>query len=372
MSADTVGGVWSYALELAAGLGARGDSVLLAAMGGRMSRTQREEAAAVPGLVVADSAFRLEWMENPWRDLERAESWLLALARDFQPDLVHLNHYAHGALPWDVPTVVVAHSCVYSWYRAVRRRLPEARWRRYRQAVRRGLRSADMVVAPTLAMLAEAERYYGPFRRARVIYNGRRSQGFAPARKERLILCAGRLWDEAKNVSALARIAPRLPWKVALAGDLRGPDGRVGGLSAVDPPGGETALPGVELLGRLPAQGMAQALARAGIYCLPARYEPFGLSVLEAALSGCALVLGEIDSLQELWDGAALFVRPDDSEGLAEALGRLARDPELRQAYAERARDRAADYGAASMTDGYRALYGQLLEEAAHPVRLSL
>ena len=37
--------------------------------------------------------------------------------------------------------------------------------------------------------------------------------------------------------------------------------------------------------------------ARAGIYALPAVYEPFGLSVLEAALSGCALVLGDIPSL---------------------------------------------------------------------------
>ncbi len=44
---------------------------------------------------------------------------------------------------------------------------------------------------------------------------------------------------------------------------------------------------------------MADADGGRGDLRLPARYEPFGLSVLEAALSGCALVLGDIPSLRE-------------------------------------------------------------------------
>ncbi|MEB3829625.1 glycosyltransferase [Phormidium sp. CCY1219] len=51
--------------------------------------------------------------------------------------------------------------------------------------------------------------------------------------------------------------------------------------------------------------------ARAAIYAFPARYEPFGLSVLEAALSGCALVLGDIPRLREMWGDAAVFANPD-------------------------------------------------------------
>ena len=39
-----------------------------------------------------------------------------------------------------------------------------------------------------------------------------------------------------------------------------------------------------------------------------ALYEPFGLAVLEAAQAGCALVLSDIPTFRELWDGAALFV----------------------------------------------------------------
>src|SRR5690606_30672560 len=173
MSADTVGGVWNYTLELARGLIEAGDEVVVAAMGGRLSADQRQAVAAIPGLTVHDSALRLEWMASPWTDLERAAGWLLALADTVEPDVVHLNHYAHGALDWPAPSLVVAHSCVYSWHQAVRGCLPESRWNRYREVVRRGLRGADLVAAPTMAMLVDAARYYGPFRSARVIHNGR-------------------------------------------------------------------------------------------------------------------------------------------------------------------------------------------------------
>ena len=74
------------------------------------------------------------------------------------------------------------------------------------------------------------------------------------------------------------------------------------------------------LLGRLDERRWPSGWPRAAIYALPARYEPFGLSALEAALSGCALVLGDIPSLREVWGDAAVFVPPDDAGGLRDAL----------------------------------------------------
>ena len=99
---------------------------------------------------------------------------------------------------------------------------------------------------------------------------------------------------------------------------------------------------------------------RAGIYALPARYEPFGLSVLEAALSGCALVLGDIPSLRELWHGAATFVDPDDAVSLARALTKLIEDEAHRELMALLALDRAQRYSVDAMTDAYFAVYRQL------------
>ncbi|HET9225405.1 MAG TPA: glycosyltransferase family 1 protein, partial [Thermoanaerobaculia bacterium] len=52
MTADTVGGVWNYALELARGLADQGIEVALASMGNPLDELQREMACRVPRLKV--------------------------------------------------------------------------------------------------------------------------------------------------------------------------------------------------------------------------------------------------------------------------------------------------------------------------------
>ncbi|HET7371539.1 MAG TPA: glycosyltransferase family 4 protein, partial [Gammaproteobacteria bacterium] len=191
MTADTVGGVWHYALELARGLSDKGISVALATLGERPTPAQERHAATIPGLTLCPGQYPLEWMANPWDELERAGDWLLKLAADVQPDIVHLNHYCHGGLPWPAPVMVVAHSCVYSWFDAVHGAPPNGDWQTYHDAVGRGLDGADMVVAPSAAMLSAVEKFYGTLRHTRVVANGRRSAEFRPRNKRARILAAG-------------------------------------------------------------------------------------------------------------------------------------------------------------------------------------
>ncbi len=354
MTADTVGGVWTYCLELAGALGARGVEVVLAAAGGEPDPAQRRAAAEVPGLTLhASTAARLEWMEAPWRDVDRTGEWLLDLAADVRPDVVHLNDYSHGALDWPAPVLMVGHSCVCSWFEAVRGHPPPVEWDEYRRRVRRGLRGADLVVAPTLAMLEALARHHGPLPRSRVIMNGARADRFAPEQERPIVLSAGRLWDEAKNVAALVGVAAALPWPVVVAGS-----------PALDGRGAPVPLAGVRALGPLPREALAGWLARAAIYALPARYEPFGLSALEAGLSGCALVLGDIPSLREVWGDAAEFVAPDDPAALEAALRRLIRDGDARRALARAARARALTLSAERCADAYLAAYAELTGRA--------
>ncbi|HET6632155.1 MAG TPA: glycosyltransferase family 4 protein [Rhodanobacteraceae bacterium] len=354
MTADTVGGVWTYAIELARGLAARQVRVLLVTLGEPPHAGQRAQAAAVPGLEMRHGAFPLEWMDGALESQPAAGQWLLKLATQWQPDVVHLNHYGHGHLPWPAPAVVVAHSCVCSWHEHVRGAPAGSEWNAYRALVGRGLRAAPLVIAPTAAMLADVARLYGPLRDGRVIHNGRRPDEFEPAPKEDAVLCAGRLWDEAKNVRTLATVAGDLPWPVRVAGEIWHPQG------------GRVHLRHIVPLGRLTPKAMAQAYAKAAIYTLPARYEPFGLTVLEAALSGCALVLGDIPSLRELWRGAAVFVPPNDPARLHAALAQLMREPLLRKAWAKRAAKRAQRYSAQRMVDHYLDVYATSTREEVH------
>lgn len=352
MTADAVGGVWSYALELARALAPGGVEVVLATMGPLPSGAQREETARHRNVRLETSEYRLEWMDDPWTDVERAGEWLLALERRERPDLVHLNGYMHAALPWQAPVCVVAHSCSCSWWRAVKHEAAPESWNRYRGAVREGLNAATIVIAPTRAMLDALTAEYGRVFNARVIYNARRASHFPALEKERLVLSAGRMWDEAKNVSALERVAPQIEWPVYVAGETSMP-----GLGFVEP----TACCS---LGALDPCALARWMGRASIYALPARYEPFGLSALEAALAGCALVLGNIPSLRELWRDSALFVDPDDHEHLAHTLQRLIADPELRRTVARRCRTRAFAFDAGTMASRYMHAYESAMSAA--------
>src|SRR4051812_30788746 len=107
---------------------------------------------------------------------------------------------------------------------------------------------------------------------------------------------------------------------------------------------------------------MARWFGAASIYCLPARYEPFGLSALEAALAGCALVLGDIPSLREVWGEAAVFVSPEHPDELAEALKALMARPQRLAEFAAKARRAASRYTPDRMASEYVAAYRQVLQ----------
>lgn len=354
MTADAVGGVWHYALELARGLAGSDVEVVLAVLGDRPSPEQELAAAAIEGVALAHGAFALEWMPGAERELIAASSWLIGLEEAFAPDLIHLNGFAHATLSWQAPVLVVAHSCVLSWWRAVHDEEAPADWADYRRRTRAGLRAADLVVAPTRAFLEQVQALYGPLPRALCIPNGCAAPEPTLAAKEPLIFAAGRIWDKGKNLQALAALAPRLAWPLAIAGAGAPPHG-----SGADAP----------WLGPLPPAAMRQWYDRAAVFVSPARYEPFGLAALEAALAGCALVLGDLRTLRELWEGAALFVPPGDADQLVSALNALADDPELLSMLGDLARSRAQGYSAARMTAGYLDAYAGLL---AAPRRIAV
>ncbi len=349
MTVDSFGGVWTYAMELSRALGGYGTKVVLAAMGAPLTPHQERETRNAANLTLFCSTFKLEWMRDPWEDVRRAGEWLLRIEREFQPDIVHLNGYVHGALPWHAPVLTVAHSCVYSWWTAVRGApVPEC-WDRYRNEVSRGVQAAGLVVAPSSAMMDSIEYYYGPVRCARVIPNGIGVHVYAPAPKEPFILSAGRLWDEAKNIGAMGKVAPHLPWPVYVAGDDRHPEG------------GSARIEGVRCLGRLAPSDLARWYARASIYALPARYEPFGLTPVEAGLSGCALVLGDIASLREIWGDAAVFVPPEDERATGDAIKELIFDDGYRKTMADLALQRSRQFSLERMADEYLDAYNRML-----------
>ena len=87
---------------------------------------------------------------------------------------------------------------------------------------------------------------------------------------------------------------------------------------------------------------LAQAYVDADVFALLSRHEPWGVVVNEAAASGLPLVLSDrVGAAHDLLrDGENGFLVPaDDVDAAAEALRRLASDPDLRRRMGERSRE---------------------------------
>jgi glycosyltransferase involved in cell wall biosynthesis len=354
LTTDTVGGVWTFTRELAVGLLQLGNEVALVSFGGFPSREQTRWCRAMRtrygGAFRFDSSpAPLEWM--PANDLAYvgAEPLLLRVADEFLPQLLHSNQFCFGSLPLAIPRLVTAHSDVLSWASACRPEgLDVSPWlTQYRILVNRGLEAADAVVAPTQWMLRELHCHFPIRCESHVILNGRSIDGSAANQTRALqAVCAGRLWDEAKNVAILSELDCPLPIVIA-------------GSASQESLQAPKFSPNVTFAGKLDEEDLLALFGKSSVYVATSIYEPFGLAPLEAALCGCAIVANDIASLREVWaDGAQYFENPD-------ALNRVLTELSESQMLLERCRraslQRAMRFTRDRMVTSYLALYNNLL-----------
>jgi len=362
VTADTVGGVWSYARELVTGLAQRDVRVTLVGLGRIPTSAQTEWLRPLDNVDFRPTAFRLEWMPDAAPDIAASTEYLLRVIEEVKPDLLHFNQYCYGGIAGDLPRIVVAHSDVVSWWAAVHHSKPEPgewiNW--YRDVVGQGLHAATEVVAISNVVRSDLQRHFG-VAGARVIYNGTRPSPFAGQDcKQPVVLTVGRVWDQAKNVALLMKA--QLDCPVFVAGS---PDNPASGGQAELP-----AAANVTFAGELGEPELQRLYARTAIYVATSQYEPFGLAPVEAAFSRCAIVANDIPTFHELWGDSILYFKHNNASSLREIVARLLSDGDLRQAYAERAYRHALGlFTSDAMTERYIQLYRWLAE--SHSVSTS-
>jgi glycosyltransferase involved in cell wall biosynthesis len=352
ITADAVGGVWQYATDLACALAPLGFEPTVAVLGPEPTAAQRApvEAAGIP---LIETGLPLDWLCDGPVPVREAGEALATLVREQRFDLVHCNMptlAASGA--FDVPLVAVAHGCLATWWDAANgtKLPPDYRWQR--TLTEQGFRAASRVVAPTAAFAAVIQRTYGLAELPLAVHNGRRPLVEGAGEPTDCVFTAGRLWDQVKQTRLLDRVAARLTVPFHAAGALVGPHGEQVPADHLDP------------LGLLGEADLAGWLAQRPIFVSAARFEPFGLAVLEAAAAGCPLVLADLPTFRELWEGAATFVAPDDEDGFVAAIEMLRADPAARSAMGSAAQQRAARYTPAAVARDMAALYASLLAPA--------
>ena len=350
MTGDAVGGVWHYVVDLAKGLRARGVSVTVGILGPAPSPAQLK---GVDGLNIVTMDLPLDWTARSPSAVLDAGASLARFASSIGADLVHLHSPALAAAGgFAMPVVAVCHSCVATWWDACGTgALPDdLAWRRDLAA--KGAALVDALVTPTAAFATATARVYDLPGAPIVIHNGRRAMTAASLPSPPHVFAAGRLWDRAKGMDALDRVAAVGALRIDAAGSTRGPNDE------------QVAFQDLNLLGQLDEDAIASRLAARPVFVSLARYEPFGLAVLEAAQAGCALVLADIASFRELWDGAALFVNPDDAFAVSQVIKTLLHHAEGRERFGAQARARSTRYSLDAMTDRVLGVFRDLLAAA--------
>lgn len=352
MTLDAVGGVWRYAMDLAGALQGSGVDTAFLGFGPRPSEGQRAEAEALGPLDWAEAP--LDWLAEDESALARVPDLIDGAARRHGVDLLHLNLPTQAAgLETDRPVVVVSHSCVTTWFRAVRGSGLPPGWEWQGDLNARGLARADLVVAPSRSHAEALRACYGPLPRLRVVLNAINAPEPNRLPEKPVVIAAGRWWDEGKGGAVLDAAAEITNWPVRMLGPTQGPNGASFTAEAA------TAE------GELPHPQAVALMREAGIFVSPSIYEPFGLAVGEAARMGLPLVLSDIPTFRELWDEVAWFVPPGDPEALAMALDRLAADPHQRRRLGEAARRRSRRYTAEAQAQAMLSLYEGLVPVSA-------
>lgn len=294
---------------------------------------------------------------------------LRRLLRALRPALVHA-HLFHGNLAARLLAPSAGARVISTIHVVERRRLPA------RPLLERLLATRDdATVCVSQAVRRHAAAALGARSdRLRVIENGIDLARFAPpsdpdrARREAraalalppdapIVGAVGRL-DRQKGldvlIEAFARLAPAHPQALlALAG--AGPE--EGALRALARARGLEAR--VRLLGH--QRDVPAVLAALDVFCMPSRWEGFGLALAEALACGKPAVASAVDSLPEVLGEAGLLVPPEQPAALADALGSLLTDPTRRAALTRAARARAERFSVERMVAAYDALYGEVL-----------
>lgn len=348
MTVDAVGGVWRYAMTLARSLSTRGVRTTFAGLGPRPTARQVMEAEEIGDLTWLDQP--LDWMAEDPADLSDIPPALSKLATGIGADLLHLNLPSQAAaIDCALPTLVVSHSCIATWWQAVKGTpLPDT-WQWQRDCTQAGFAAADRIVAPSRSHAKAIAATYEGLSDVSVVHNAVGGLNKMEIKAE-YVFAAARWWDEGKNGATLDAAAPLIRWPILAAGAVTGQNGQ------------SIIMRNVMSEGELSYDGALGLAQSAGIFVSPSLYEPFGLAALEGASTGAALVLSDIPTYRELWDGAAVFFEPRDHRALARAVNMLIADPKLRFSLGDKAYARSRTYAPAVQAAGMCALYGRLVD----------
>ena len=336
----------------------------------RLFQNSRGRRGPLPGFEAWPTAG-VRWGYKPWRSLVAVGQWARWPMDRLVPD-AELFHGTEHLLPsfGGIPTVLTVHDLIFE-------HLPE-----HHKLLNRAYLGATMplycrrataIVAVSEATRADLIAMYGLCPEAITVIPEAADPRFAPPTPEAVATVRARYGLPPRYVLTVGTIEPRK--NLSRLVDACGPLFEAGQADALVIVGGlgwlyEGFLRHVERSpwrervirpGFVPDEDLPAIYGGALITAQPSFYEGFGLPLLEAMASGCAVCASQTSSLPEVGGDAALYVDPECTESITEALRAIARDEALRTDLVRRGLARAAEYSWERTARETLALYERVL-----------
>jgi glycosyltransferase involved in cell wall biosynthesis len=168
-------------------------------------------------------------------------------------------------------------------------------------------------------------RAFGVEQRYRVIPNAIDPRVFSPPtppgpREKGLVLCVGRI-EGLKNQRTLIRALNGTEFKVMIIGSASA--NHMGYYEACR----AAAAPNISFAGPMSQQELAALYSRAQVHVLPSWFETTGLSTMEAAAMGCAIVITDKGDQREYFGDQAFYCDPAEPATILQAVRQAAAAP---------------------------------------------
>jgi glycogen(starch) synthase len=352
-----IGGVEVIAAKLLPALSTRGYAFTVITPKSHSALPDQEEYQGIP---IHRFSFRNDSTPSIIDYVMEMRGKVVKLKHTFYPDLIHINAVGRGDF---------FHLMTNNAYRAPFLVTLHGQWeKQIEPIVEHTLRNADWVAGCSAAILDRGRQLVPEIiSRSSVIYNGfeippitPQPLPFDPPR----ILCLGRLAHEKGFDLALAGFASiidRFPKaRLILAGD--GP----ARAELEEQAAHEKISHAVEFTGWVASEAVPALINDATMVLLPSRQDSFPLVALEAAGMARPVVATRVGGLPEilLHQETGLLVTPEDTTGMADAIGFLIDNPgaAIRMGMAAQKRVETV-FSWQEQVDAYDRLYRKLVEE---------
>jgi glycosyltransferase involved in cell wall biosynthesis len=262
---------------------------------------------------------------------------------------VDLVHYLHAA----VPPFSLGCPVVMNLLDAIRWIVPGYRLPQpYDWLERRAANRADLILTLSESARSDLENVLGVSgTKIRVTYLGGPALDPESSSTESYFLFVGGT-EKRKNLSAV----------LDAFRSIEGFELRVVGPNTASPVhDARRDQPGVQWLGHVSENELAELYRHATALVFPSQYEGFGLPVLEAMARRTPVIASNRSSIPEVARGAAILVDPDDTEGMRDAMRRLAAEPSLRAELIERGAEVVSSFSWEETARATVAAYEELL-----------